>query len=310
MYLDELKEAYVEIQEIFDKVLEQNMAGNGTDATRYATDRIPKIIQTLSCILEQMDEGTQKKKKAIHCENGCCKHCNVASKTCKKTPAIGENGTCSKFEKGVSYYFSLVWNALDSKNFIDACEITDDLRIGMFYVMQTYHLGFNVMEWGTCRMFLLTDGEKSEGLGYEEIISREMDHTVFQQICEDVAAGKLPDIKKEQPKKTSQPFGWLSPSGDFLEGDFAHHEEVAQSILEENDFKEEFQAWAAGSLGNTARDFLTEVKGYCLIHNPSGGGGYVVSRVKPYTKKQREFLYGYFMDMGDRFRAESFLKED
>lgn len=64
MYLDELKEAYVEIQEIFDKVLEQNMAGNGTDATRYATDRIPKIIQTLSCILEQMAEGTQKKKKA------------------------------------------------------------------------------------------------------------------------------------------------------------------------------------------------------------------------------------------------------
>ena len=57
------------------------------------------------------------------------------------------------------------------------------------------------------------------------------------------------------------------------------------------------------------RDFLTEVKGYCLIHNPSGTGGYIVTNIKELTKKQREFLYDYFMDMGDRLEAEPFWRE-
>ena len=55
------------------------------------------------------------------------------------------------------------------------------------------------------------------------------------------------------------------------------------------------------------RDFLMERKGYALIHNPSGDGGYVVtSRVK-LTKAQREFLYDYFLSMGDRFKAEQYI---
>ena len=57
------------------------------------------------------------------------------------------------------------------------------------------------------------------------------------------------------------------------------------------------------------RDFLAEVKGYCLIHNPSGTGGYIVTNIKELTKKQRGFLYDYFTDMGDRFKAEQFLGE-
>ena len=57
-------------------------------------------------------------------------------------------------------------------------------------------------------------------------------------------------------------------------------------------------------------DFLSSEKGYCLIHNPFGDGGYIVTNTKPLTKKQREFLYAYFMDKGDRFKAEQFLEED
>lgn len=49
--------------------------------------------------------------------------------------------------------------------------------------------------------------------------------------------------------------------------------------------------------------------GYCLIHNPTGCGGYIVTNMKSLTKRQKEFLYGYFMDMGDRFKAEQFIKE-
>ena len=56
-------------------------------------------------------------------------------------------------------------------------------------------------------------------------------------------------------------------------------------------------------------DFLAEVKGYCLIHNPAGVGGYLVTQVKPLTKQQREFLYGYFMDKGDRYMAEQYWND-
>lgn len=34
-----------------------------------------------------------------------------------------------------------------------------------------------------------------------------------------------------------------------------------------------------------------------------------INSIKELTKKQREFLYDYFMDMGDRFKAEQFLEE-
>lgn len=56
------------------------------------------------------------------------------------------------------------------------------------------------------------------------------------------------------------------------------------------------------------RDFLSNVKGYCLIHNPTADGGYLVSYIKPLIKKQKDFLYGYFSDMGDRFKAEQYIK--
>ena len=46
-----------------------------------------------------------------------------------------------------------------------------------------------------------------------------------------------------------------------------------------------------------------------IIRHPSGTGGYIVTNIKELTKKQREFLYDYFMDMGDRFKAEQFWRE-
>ena len=63
-------------------------------------------------------------------------------------------------------------------------------------------------------------------------------------------------------------------------------------------------------INHLMRDFLSEVKGYCLIHNPSGYTGYIVTNMKNLTKQQKEFLYGYFMDMGDRFKAEQFVDFD
>jgi hypothetical protein len=84
-------------------------------------------------------------------------------------------------------------------------------------------------------------------------------------------------------------------------------------ICERKGFVDEYWKWVKengdNEIGHLMRDFLSEVKGYCLIHNPTGCGGYIVTNMKSLTKRQKEFLYGYFMDMGDRFKAEQFIKE-
>ena len=216
---------------------------------------------------------------------------------------------CASFERSIFYYFNLVWNALSRKNFIDVVELTDDLRIGMYYVMSVYHIGVSEMEWGTCRILMFKQEENGSALAYKDIVALPADEKVLQQLYEEYNAGILPgDSRPLKPvEKLSQPFGWLSPTGQFTEGGFGNHEETAQKIIMARGFESEFRQGAYAN-GWTARDFLNKVKGYCLIHNPLGDGGYIVSYRKPLTKQQRKFLYSYFMDMGDYFKAEQFIE--
>ena len=59
-----------------------------------------------------------------------------------------------------------------------------------------------------------------------------------------------------------------------------------------------------------ARDFLIYVKGYVLIDNPVPlVGKPKATYVSDLTKKQKDFLYGYFIDLGDTRYAESFIKD-
>ena len=80
---------------------------------------------------------------AIHCENTGCAH--YQKEGCGNPDVIiGKDGKCRSFEKGISHYFQLVWDALSRKNYVDMVELNldPDLRIGLFYVMECYHLGF------------------------------------------------------------------------------------------------------------------------------------------------------------------------
>lgn len=119
--------------------------------------------------------------------------------------------------------------------------------------------------------------------------------------------------KQRESKVQHKEFGWLSPEGTFTESPFGTHEESAEMICERKGFVDEYWKWVKengdNEIGHLMRDFLSEVKGCCLIHNPTGCGGYIVTNMKSLTKRQKEFLYGYFMDMGDRFKAEQFIKE-
>lgn len=208
-------------------------------------------------------------KRKIECNNKSCKH-HVYDGKCDTCIVLDEAGKCQSFEKGFAYYFHIVWNALGNKNFIDA------------------------------------------------IVKREIDMEKFRKHLADFNAGIMPGQGEDQSKQREskvqhKEFGWLSPEGTFTESPFGTHEESAEMICERKGFVDEYWKWVKengdNEIRHLMRDFLSEVKGYCLIHNPTGCGGYIVTNMKSLTKRQKEFLYGYFMDMGDRFKAEQFIKE-
>ena len=226
-------------------------------------------------------------KRKITCNNASCKH-HISGGGCDTCIMLDGSGKCKSFEKGFAYYFHIVWDALGN-NFR--------------------------MEWGTCRMLMLKNGENGEPLNYEGITARELNMEKFRKHLNDFENGIMPNQaqkEQEQQKTETKEFGWLSPTGVFTESPFGTHEESAEQICERKGFTDEYWKWVKESgdneIGHLMRDFLSEVKGYCLIHNPSGYAGYIVTNMKALTKHQKDFLYNYFMDMGDRFKAEQFVE--
>jgi hypothetical protein len=82
-------------------------------------------------------------------------------------------------------------------------------------------------------------------------------------------------------------YGWLRPDGKFFAVGWGDHEKFAMGYVK--------KYFPRGDLVVDAGGFLTE-KGWILLHRPSGG------KVSPWsldyssaTKRQKEFLYGYFL---------------
>ena len=120
-------------------------------------------------------------------------------------------------------------------------------------------------------------------------------------------AANVKSDDKIQEENPYEHYGWVSPNGEFILSDFGTHEESAIEIVKKHHWEKERRE----SDYDLCRDFLILVKGYALIHNPTGDGGYIVSNNhNKYTKAQREKLYDYFMYHEDRFMAKQFLNEE
>ena len=265
----------------------------------------------------------------ILCNNVHCKYNgkkdkgkNIGKRYCAyKSDVIFNDGTCESFERSITWYFNKVWNAISNTNMILASDMTEDLKIGLYYVMQCYNLGFVQQNYGSWSWFALVDhNDTKHNMTYEEVIKRPFNSEKFARFLKDFDNGILPGsqawCQKEnvpepvKPKKSSQPYGLLSPSGKFIEGDFGEHEQLAWNIIEENNWNDDYLE-EIGAI-STACDYLVHKKRYVIIHNPSGDGGYIVTAnlMYPLTKAQREFLYNYFYDMGNVMRAEYYLEEN
>ena len=222
--------------------------------------------------------------------------------------------------KDFDYYINLPLTKLRSANFITMIDVDDDMRLGLYYLMNVYHLGFHHMVRADWEWICLSRDKEGEYLNATDILSLERDEEVYTKLKDEFNRGLRPNGykgKKQDSKEYEEPvfqftgkFGWLSPIGEFTISDWGEHEGSAYDIIEDKRFMDEYDDWEGDGILRLARDFLSIVKGYVLIHNPSADGGYMVTHTKPITKKQREFLYQYFYDMGNRGRAEMYLNEE
>lgn len=102
-------------------------------------------------------------------------------------------------------------------------------------------------------------------------------------------------------------YGWLAPDGTFHEVEFADHQSWAYKYLKKTDPE---LAKKTMSRIDRAGDILME-KGWVLLHNPGLGVAFPTKAPEHrYTSKQKDFLYGYYIDRGKTDKANEIMKED
>lgn len=115
--------------------------------------------------------------------------------------------------------------------------------------------------------------------------------------------------QREIEDKHDDNYGWLEPNGTFHPVEFAEHNGFAFEVIKNRGWEKEFSVSDVGGI-YACGDFLTEKKGWALLHNPGRGVAFVTSSdTKPLTKAQREFLFGYYTDRGLHDKARKYLEE-
>lgn len=232
-------------------------------------------------------------------------------------------------EYNFEHYLALPIVVMGRSNFISIMDLTNGVKLGLYYLMDIYGLGCHHSVHGTWEWISLSQGEEGKiltGDEIKEIIDKAFDTDSLEEKEKylkhksDFENGIFPDGFKTDDEELPNfepdadfggevgEFGWLSPTGKFIVSDWGEHENSALDIIENNEWNAEYRKWKKSLDFATGGDYLCQVKGYVLIHNPSMDGGYVVTQVKPLTKKQREFLYDYFYALGNKLRANHYLE--
>lgn len=111
-------------------------------------------------------------------------------------------------------------------------------------------------------------------------------------------------------EKHKDNYGWLEPDGTFHPVPWCDHQEYAIKIIREKGWYDEFDRWEDDGSIYYCGDFLVRVKGWVLLHNPGRGVAYVTrGESKRLTKAQREFLFNYYFDRGEKAKAAEFLED-
>ena len=112
-----------------------------------------------------------------------------------------------------------------------------------------------------------------------------------------------------EPKNIKNNYGWLSPNGDFFEVEWGSHESWAREYIDKN-----YPDTPTGLFeeGYYSGDFLVK-KGWLLLHNPYEVRGLpqiTNDDISNATKRQKEFLYDFFMERDMPNNAKNVWKGD
>ena len=108
-------------------------------------------------------------------------------------------------------------------------------------------------------------------------------------------------------------YGFVEPSGKFIESDFGTHTEKAYEIIKEKKFNDEYkEAKKKNENYLSPVDFLVYTKKYVLLHNPimGGLGDTIAQEPNRLTKAQREFLFDYYTREGLTALAKHYLEDE
>ena len=279
------------------------------------------------------------------CENNLCaywKWFDQKSKNKCGSPnkiVLGCDG-CKNFKPGVYYYINQVWKAMGKGNFIalNNLSYTKEVAIGCFLLTQIFPTvevfteSHGVWEWLhfcfksdkdktplTNKEFPTDSFDAQKFLEYNEIAATiGLNNHFYKDFKKAEEIAKAEQKKKEEVTLKYPPrYGWLSPTGEFFEGEFGEHEALAGDIVNKKFEKDAFllanrkRCDNGEVVFNTIGDYLVD-RGWVLIDNPLRYGEDKVTHNyrKPYTKAQREYLYDYFYNRGSKEYAKIFLEEN
>ncbi len=197
----------------------------------------------------------------------------------------------------ISLYESLcrVLKNLEHSNFIQMNGFgpqhgvtSDDLRAFNDY----FELEPKRTVWGDWDILLFSkDGKQLDVDDYTEM-KKQVDNLV-----DILQEQKVKQTPKKEVKLKYEDYGWLSPNGEFYPSEWGTHQRKATEILDEKDWAYEAWKMQESEEGLTDADYLSKYKNFVLIHSPSQGIPYpTILKEKRLTKKQKEFLYDFYME--------------
>lgn len=243
----------------------------------------------------------------ITCSNIHCQY-NKLKKCRKNNVKISDSGACTSYKAGFSYYFFYCAEHMQT-NFLTSIDVKlhPEYKYSIYYMMRCLPVVYTMDN--IRGMLVICQKETKEILNANDLLAlmeTDLDEDALKKCTEEFNTTGLPKYEEKNEPETEakeseqKEYGWLSPGGDFHTAEWGCHEMAAQWLCRELGIDSGYRM---------CRDILVE-RGWCLINDPYDSGRYFVTHKKDLTKKQKDFLYGYFLDMGMKKRAEEFVKDN
>lgn len=178
---------------------------------------------------------------------------------------------------------------------------SDDLKAFNDY----FNLEPKRMVWGDWDMlFFSKEGKRLEIEDYAK-----MQEQIDLQIDE-LEQKSVTRTEKQKTKLKYEDYGWLSPDGKFYVSEWGTHQTKAAEIVGNLDLYKDYLKTEESEPRLTQADYLSKYKNFILIHSPSQGIPYpTILQGKRLTRKQKEFLYDFYMERNYASLAYKYFNE-